>query len=568
MNSKYHIRIRILSVGIALAALVIIGDLYLIQIVKGDLYREKADRQYARPINATFDRGSIFFEVKDGTRVTAAGIKDGATVAIIPKLITDTEVVYEKLKTFISLDKEQFLEKAARKEDPYEEIAKRVDRDTAVALEAAKIPGVRTYKDTWRTYPANGIAAHSIGFIGYKGDVIAGRYGLERYYEDTLSRNNKEVYVNFFAELFSGITSSVFNNRSGQGDIVTTIEPSVQSYVESVLVKTKAQWNPDTIGAIIINPKTGEIYAMAALPGFNPNDRKESEDPRVYSNPLVENVYEMGSILKPLTVAAGLDAGVITAATTYDDKGFVEVDGKKISNFDFKGRGVVPMQEILSQSLNTGIAFIVKRLGNETMTKYFLGFGLGEKTGIDQPNEAVGINSLKTNQDIDHVSAGFGQSIATTPIETVRALSVLANGGTLITPHLVQRIEYDGGSVKEIEYPEGARVIKKETSEEITRMLIRVVDEALRKGVYKNEHYTVAAKTGTAQIAERGAGGYYKDRYLHSFFNYFPAYNPQFLVFMYQVYPKGAQYASETLTAPVMDINKFLINYYEVPPDR
>lgn len=567
MNDKYQIRIRLLSVGIALAALVIIGDLYRIQIIKGDMYRDKADRQYARPTNSTFDRGSIFFEVKDGTRVTAAGIRDGVTVAIIPKLIIDPVGTFEKLTSFISLDRAQFLEKASRLDDPYEEIAKRVDRDTGVALQRADISGVRTYKDTWRTYPANGTAAHAIGFVGYKGDEIAGRYGLERYYEDVLQRNDKEMYVNFFAEVFSGLTSKVFN-RGERGDLVTTIEPSVQSYVESVLAKTQAQWNSDTIGIIIMDPKTGEIYSMAASPTFNPNDRKDVEDPRIYSNPLVENVYEMGSIMKPLTVAAGLDAGVIVPTTTYDDKGFVEIDGKKISNFDFRGRGVVPIQEILSQSLNTGIAFIVGRLGNEKMTKYFLDFGVGEKTGIDQPNEAVGINSLKTNRDIDHVSAGFGQSMATTPIETARALAALANGGTLVTPHLVKRIEYDGGAVKQMEYPEGRRVIKKDTSEEVTRMLVEVVDTALRKGAYKNERYTVAAKTGTAQIAERGAGGYYKDRYLHSFFNYFPAYNPKFLIFMYQVYPKGATYASETLTAPVMDITKFLINYYEVPPDR
>jgi stage V sporulation protein D (sporulation-specific penicillin-binding protein) len=208
-------------------------------------------------------------------------------------------------------------------------------------------------------------------------------------------------------------------------------------------------------------------------------------------------------------------------------------------------------------------------LGKERFRKYFYGLKLGSETGIDLPNEAHGlVNNLESPREVEYATASFGQGIALTPIATVRALSTLANGGVLITPHLVKSIEYENGDVHDVGYADGERVFSEKTSEDITRMLVTVVDVALKGGKAKNEYYTVAAKTGTAQIADEVNGGYYDDRYLHSFFGYFPAYDPKFLIFLYTVEPKGVEYASETLTDPFMDLVQFLINYYALPPDR
>jgi cell division protein FtsI/penicillin-binding protein 2 len=208
-------------------------------------------------------------------------------------------------------------------------------------------------------------------------------------------------------------------------------------------------------------------------------------------------------------------------------------------------------------------------MGKERFRDYFTAFALGSETGIDLPNETYGlVDNLNSPRDIEYATASFGQGIALTPIAAVRALAALGNGGYLVTPHVAEKIIYEDGTEKPIRYPEGEQVISAQTSEEISRMLTTVVDEALRGGTVKLDRYSVAAKTGTAQIARATGGGYYDDRYLHSFFGYFPAYEPEFLIFLYTVEPKGVQYASETLTGTFMDLTNFLINYYAVPPDR
>lgn len=569
--NKLHVRIRIVLGFFVVVVLLFAVKLYHLQIVQKDVYVDRADRQYIRPQNDVFDRGTIFFEDKNGEHISAATLRSGYTVAINPKIIDEPDRVYLALSSVLDIpDEETFLTQLEKTDDPYEEIAKRVDRGTADALDVQDIDGVGIYRDRWRFYPANSLAAHTLGFVAYDEDTLGGRYGLERYYDRTLRRDEDALYVNVFAEVFSNIQDIVdAEEQNATGDIVTTIEPTAQAYLEDTLQNITDEWNAKSVGGIVIDPMTGEIFALGVNPTFDLNAFQEVDTSSIFSNSLVEDVYEMGSIIKPLTVAAGLDAGVITPNTTYNDRGFITANTATISNYDGRARGVVDMQEVLNQSLNTGVSFIVSKLGNKQFAEYFKKFGLGEETGIDLPAEGRGlIDNLNSPRDVEHFTASFGQGIALTPIATVRALSALGNGGVLITPHLVKEIAYDLGFSKKLSYPVEERVITEETSETITKMLVKVVDDALKGGTVKLDRYSIAAKTGTAQIADRVNGGYYDDRFLHSFFGYFPAYEPRFLVFLYAEEPKGARYASETLTDPFMDIVKFLINYYEIMPDR
>ncbi len=576
MNSKQRIRARIIFILIVVAACTLGSSLYWTQVVKGPSYVIRADKQYVKPSAALFDRGSIFFESKDTTRAAAATVASGYVVYMNPLLVTDASQAYKALTQYLTIDRTDFLARAKRPNDSYEEIANKVAESVALSIQALSVPGIGIVKQTWRSYPGNELASHTLGLTGEAKDgSIEGKYGLERIYQDVLDRPRMNSGATGFAQLFSSIYDVFGDSGNIHGDIVTTIDPAVQGYVESIAKKTVTAWSPDELGIIVIDPLTGEIRAMTSLPNFNANDLSHIKNVKILSNPLVEDSYEMGSIIKPLTIATGLDTGAITDNSTYDDVGTMTLNGKKFSNYDGKARGIVPVQEILSQSLNIGAATVAlkvdKNSGIGTFAKYFASFGLGQKSGIDQPNESTGlISSMKSGRDIETATASYGQGIAMSPITTVRALSILANGGYLVTPHIVKEIDHVDGTTKKIAVEKSGPLLKKQTIEDVTRMLVTVVDKKmvqLHPGIY-NEHYSVAAKTGTAQIADHVNGGYYKDRYLHSFFGYFPAYNPKYLVFLYQIYPKGAQYASETLTDPFSEIQKFLVNYYNITPDR
>ncbi len=553
--------------------------LYFLQVVYGDNYSEKADNQYVSVSNDTFDRGSIYFQDKNGSLISAAGLKTGYILALNVKVMaTDTDEYYKEISNIIPLDEADFYSKILKKDDSYEEIAREVPEEEIKKISVLNLQGIIIENEKWRYYPGNDLASRIIGFVGYDdtGKNLTGRYGLEAYYNDVLSRNNSPMYVNTFAELFSDIKINFIENNGKEGDVVTTIDPEVQEYVEKVVADANKKWNSQMTGAIVMDPNTGEIYAMAMYPNFNLNSFGSQKDASIYSNPLVSDAYEMGSIIKPLTMAAGLDSGAITATTTYNDTGFINVDGNTIHNFDGKARGIIPMQQILNQSLNVGASFIATKIGKPTMLKCFENFGIGSETGIDLPDEAAGdisnlLDNLNNQKQIEYDTASFGQGISMTPIITARALSVLANGGKLITPHVADKINYITGLSKTIDYTDEAKqVIKSGTSEKITQMLVNVVDQSLAGGTLKMKNYSIAAKTGTAQIARLASegGGYYTDQYLHSFFGYFPAYNPRFLVFLYTYEPQGVNYASQTLTAPFFDVTNFLINYYEIPPDR
>ncbi|MAZ41003.1 hypothetical protein CL654_02710, partial [bacterium] len=527
-----------------------------------------AEKQYLVQSGTLFDRGSISFQEKDGGLVSAATLKSGYILAINPGAIDDPDTTYSVLSNHLEIEEEEFKRKARKLDDPYEEITNQITEEVADDIVDEELSGVGLYKERWRVYPGGSLAAHVLGYVGFKEDDFSGRYGIERYYNDLLERNTEGAYNNFFAEIFSNI-GGLFNSSSKrEADLVLTIEPTAQAFVEDELETLQNEVRYDEGGLIVMDPHTGKIVAMAALPTFDPGAYGEANDVSVFSNPFVEDVYEFGSIVKPLTVAAALDAGVLNEEDTFDDEGYVELDGERIENFDGKGRGIVPVQEILNQSLNTGAVYAMQELGRDVFREYMYAYGLNSKTDIDLPDEVNGIvGNLESSRDIEYATASFGQGVAVTPINMTRALATLANGGILVRPYVVAELDYKGYPKRVVKTEEQGKALKEDTSARISAMLTTVVDEALRDGTVALPNYSLAAKTGTAQIPNP-EGGYYEDRFLHSFFGYFPSYDPEFLVFTYIVNPKEGRYASETLTDIFINTATFLINYYDIPPDR
>ena len=570
MRAQFRSRIRLILAFLIIAALGIVVRLYFVQIVNGEEYSIKADRQFSANSGGLFDRGAIDFTRKDGTPIHAATLATGFLAAINPQILADPEAAYSAITAVApaAISREAFMSAAAKKGQVYIEVAHRLSEDGGQELSAKRIPGVQVLRERWRTYPGGELAAQTIGIVSYgASDTLAGRTGLELMYDGTLSRSEDSLYRNFFAELFSNVGNLLVNAKDArEGDIITSIEPEVQTRLASNVKKLSIRYSSKESGGIIMDPSTGEIIAIASYPTYDGNDL-HSVDPSLLGNPFVEHVYEFGSIMKPLTMTAGLDAGVITPETAYKDTGCITVNMYKICNWDGKARGTIPMRQIIMQSLNLGASWIADRLGQKKFREYFT-LLFGEKTFVDLPNETGAmLGNLSKPQQVGYDTAAFGQGIAVTPMQMIRALGAIANDGYMVQPHLVRAIRLNSGIERKLDWGETVKVFSATSTHETIAMMAALNDEILYGGKAKIPTMSVAIKTGTAQLTN-AEGGYYKDRFFHSFVGFFPSYNPRFIILLYTNDPKGVQYASETLDATFLDLVHFLIDYYEVPPDR
>lgn len=570
MRAQFRSRIRFILFLMVIVAMLIVVRLYFVQIVNGRYYSDKADSQFASGGSGLFDRGSIYFTHRDGTYISAATLVTGYLIAINPQALRDAEQAYAAITAISSttVSHDAFLLAAKKKNQVYVEVAHHLDDRAEQALASEQIPGVLVLRERWRYYPGGPLAAQTIGIVSYgSGEELTGQTGLESAYEPLLTRSGDVLYKNFFAELFSNIGALMVDARdTREGDLITTIEPEVQTRLSQDLERITTKYSSKESGGIIMDPSTGAIIAIASLPSYDPN-RLQVVDPNLLGNPLVEHVHEFGSIMKTLTMTSALDAGVITPDTTYTDTGCITVNMATICNWDKKARGVIPMKQIILQSLNVGASWVATQLGQEKMRTYFTTL-FGDKTGVDLPSETGSLlSNLRTTQQINYDTAAFGQGIAVTPIQMIRALGALANGGSMVQPHIVSGIRLNTGVVRTLDWSRQTPVFSAGAVRMTTQMMDELDDEVLYNGKAKIPTMTVAVKTGTAQLTMPG-GGYYQDRFFHSFVGFFPSFAPRFIILLYTNDPKHVTYASETLDETFLDLTHFLIDYYNIPPDR
>ncbi len=560
-------RIKQLKIALFIVFGLLLGRLFWLQIYKHSSFVIRAEAQQTSREALKAKRGEILIHEKDSV-FPISTTKEEWTLAIDPRNVKDPEKTYNSIRDLfdVALSKEEFFVKATKKGDPYEIVERHLALADKKKIQDANLDGVIFTQADARFYPGGNFASHILGFVGADG---IGKYGLERYYQDELvGKDGAVVGEESLGGQLLLFGNTVENPVEDGATLETTLDAGVERFLEKSILAVRAQYSAESAGGIIIDPESGKILAMASTPAFDPNTYGKEKNLAVFKNPNTEDLFEMGSVVKPLTMAAALDTGVVTPQTSYVDTGAREIDGRIISNFDGKPRGRVLMQEILSQSLNLGATFLMEQLGKDRFREYMHRYGLAKKTEIDVPNEAVGnLKNLESPRLIEYATAAFGQGISMTPVELVRALSSLANGGLLIDPYIVDSITRSNGEVISHTSAPPRRILKEESSKTVTQMLVKVVDEKLANGKGKIPGYSVAAKTGTAQIASSNTRGY-SGEFLHTFFGYGPAFNPRFLIFYYLEKPKGIQYASESLTQTFRSTMKFLFSYYEVPPDR
>lgn len=546
-------------------------QLFRIQVLYHDAYAEKAQDQqsFGRTLEAS--RGGIFWtDVYSSNKLFPLAIdKASFEVFIVPKAMHDKDTVARLLADTLHVPYEEVRQKADIENDPYEPIQKKVPEEKKLEIESYNLDGIGFKKEVQRFYPEESLASHITGFVGFDGDRLVGRYGMEEYFENEfVGKNGVLETERDVHDRPIGVGERRVENAQNGMNVVVTLDKTLQFIVCKKLDEYVLKYHAEGGSVIVLEPFSGAVLAMCNAPRFNPNAYNEEKDANIFVNSAISKQYEPGSIFKSITMAAGLDAGAVTPYTTYEDKGFEKIGGYTIRNAARKVYGQSSMVEVLDYSINTGAIFVMRKTGQDVFARYLKEFGFGELSGITLSGEAPGdITALsESSSEVYFATASFGQGIAVTPLQIVAAYAAIANGGELVQPYAVKEIQHYDGSKEIFGRKVVRRVISKGASSTLTAMLTSVVHNghAKKAGV---KGYAIAGKTGTAQVPKTTQAGYSDDT-IHSFVGFGPADDPAFVILVKIDKPKspGIRFAEETAAPLFREIASFLLNYLEIPP--
>jgi len=545
----------------------LLWQLYRIQVRDYVLWSEQAKRQRLSTFDLKSERGEIFLH-DNGVPYPLAVNREYMAVYVVPREVRDAREVARELASVLDKDEEEIFRKFSDPTDPFEMVKRRLNDDEVAGIRALSLKGVSLLAEKYRYYPAGNLASHIVGFAGLGEQGGAGGYGIEAAFDSELKGKLSRVHEERDA---GGRWISLSNSRSDvpdHGDVLTlTIDRVIQHETEKIVQEYKEKHKADAMTAIVMEPATGKILAMANAPDFDPNKYAETEDFSLFLNPAVSATYEAGSVMKPITMAIGIDEQKVAPTTEYTDTGSVSESGYTVRNSEGKVYGRSTMTKVLEESINTGMIFVERSVGHTVFAERLRRFGFGEKTGVRLPAESGGnlhnLNDFRIG--IQFYTAAYGQGITVTPLQVVTAYAALANGGVLMRPQIVESIRHADGSVETVEPIEVRRVIRKETSETIGHMLRSVVvnGHGKRAGV---PGYEVVGKTGTAQVARTDGGGYEEGKTIGSFAGYAPRENPRFVVLMKVDNPKDVQWAESSAAPAFGQLMRFLLEYARIEP--
>src|SRR3989339_1606927 len=590
-------RINALAWGIFFLMLLIIGRLFYVQILGNEYYFNLGLDQRSIVKDIKPERGRIYAIVNDESNelYPLAVNQVYYEISVDPSKITRpqnlADIFSQALEISDPVEQSKILDKLKKENRFYELIAKDVPLEKVEPIKASLEQlrfdinkeksekeqikdlsglGVNFVKNVLRYYPDKEIGAHILGFLGYdeQGLDRVGKYGLEGYFENILAGLEGQVKgeTDVAGRLLTGNDGQAAENGA---DIILTIDRTVQYAACRALEKSVAQHEAKSGTVIIMETATGAILAMCNYPSFDPNNYSQVDSADVYNNWAVYHNYEPGSVMKAISMAIAIDQGKVTPNTLYNDEGEVKfAGGYVVKNSDLKAHGMVDMKEVLASSLNTGIIFATSEVNNKIFEDYIKKFGFGESMGLDISQDSRGdISSLAKSGDIFRATASYGQGITVTPLQMVSAFNTIANRGEMMKPYIVSQVNYPDGN-QEVYQPEKIRRgIEASTASQLSAMLVHVVDtgHSKRAGV---EGYYVAGKTGTAQVADTATGQYHVNKTIHNFVGFAPNENPKFTMLTKLDYPTSAAFAESTVAPLFGEIAKFLLEYYQVAPNR
>ena len=411
-----------------------------------------------------------------------------------------------------------------------------------------KIRGLEFLEESRRVYPNEMLAAHILGFVGTDDKGLS---GVEMAMDSTLKGKTHQQILDTDSKgipIFKSIFA--FSKPKAGQSIYLTIDNSIQFAVEQALDNALVRTKAHAATMIVMNPKTGEILAMASRPAFNPNTFYRYKD-QEWRNRAIASIYEPGSTFKSLVAAAGIQEKVVTSTEVLNDTGARDVGGRVIKNWDGGSYGKMPFSDFVKYSINTGFAEVAQRMGGERMLKYSEIFGFGKASGIELPGEEEGmLISLKTMQPSDAATMGIGQAVAVTPLQLITAVSSLANDGKLLKPHIIKEIRDSDGLLVSYSSPQ---VVRQTVSTEVAREVAGLMEKVLTEGGGKKARvpgYRFAGKTGTAERLRDNGNGYDPGRYIASFVGFGPLEDVQLAGLVVIDSPSGLYYGGE-IAAPV-----------------
>lgn len=551
--------------------LIVAYRLFQIQILNYGTYQALASGQHDILAKLIPERGSIYIEdpINESGTYPVAVNKPMNFIYAVPRDVKDIKDTATKLADILKISVEDVEFSLSKPNDPFEPIKHGVADEDAQKVRALNLTGVQIVTENIRYYTDGSIMSQVTGFVGYAGDFKQGRYGVEQHWEKVLAgtpgvlKSEKDALGQIISVGERDMTPAV-----NGADVYLTIDKNIQYAACSSLDKAVKKHGAVGGTVVIMDPENGEIKAICNTPSFDANNFGSTKNIGVFLNNAVTDAYEPGSIFKPFTMAAALDKGKVTPATTYVDTGEVKIGSNIIRNSDLKAHGLQTMTQVLESSLNTGVIFAVRQTGRSDFSNYVKKFGFGEITGLELPQESSGnIKSLNQSNEIYTATASFGQGLTATPIQLLAAYGAIANQGKLMQPHIMKKIIYADGKVEQANVRTIRQVITPQTATTLSAMLVNVVEygHGKRAGV---SGYYVAGKTGTAQVPLPNGGGYAVGKNIGSFVGFAPVDKPKFVMLVRINEPQDVIFA-ESSAAPLFgDLAKYLLNYYRIAPER
>jgi len=568
-DSKKWLKFRLASI-LAIFLILFIALLsraFQLQVLSGEKLKTLAQRQHITTLPIHSERGLIYD--RNGEKLAMSVLAD--SVCADPTRITDQAKVSRQIAAILNLDSSAVFKRISEPKS-FCWLARKISQQQAAQVEAADIEGVFLIKEPKRFYPNGPLAAHLIGFSGFDAE---GLEGLEKKYDERLKGTPEKLTWARDAKgkkLFLHVEKTV-SPKGESANLVLTIDSRIQYLVETHLKEAVLDKGAKGGIAIVMDPKTGEILAMANEKGFNPNNIKGLKSD-AWKNRAITDSFDPGSTFKPFLVAAALEEKVVKESDRfYCENGNYKIANRVIREANRKRHGYLPVSDILKYSSNIGSAKIAEKLGREKFYAYIKNFGFGSKTGIDLSGEAAGVlRPAKNWTNVDTANIGFGQGVSVTAIQLITAMSAIANNGVLMKPYIVRGLTDKNNNPVKMYAPETVRrVVSPETARRMAAMLTQVV--GAEDGTGKRAHIInveVAGKTGTAQKFDFARGVYSSERVRTSFIGFFPANNPQVVILVTLDEPQRDKWGG-VAAAPVFRnigdqiLNCFKTNIRETP---